>query len=140
MSVPSLLTAEQKRELVYAYVTQPHGSKGRYLREHGLTGDQMRGWRTQVFAGTLESGLMPRGGSVVSAEESAALARLIKENQSLQQQLAAQQVEHEQAVAAKDAELAVQLRAVDALGKAIEILHHAGAGKNSQQHRAEGEQ
>ena len=74
---------------------------------------------------------------MVSAEESAALARLIKENQSLQEQLAAQQVEHEQAVAAKDAALSVQLRAVDALGKAIEILHHAGAGKNSQQHRVE---
>jgi transposase-like protein len=140
MSVPSLLTAEQKRGLVYAYVAAPYGSKGEYLREHGVTDRQMRTWRAQVFAGTLELGLIPRGGAMVSPEESAALARLIKENRSLQEQLAAQQVEHEQAVAAKDAELAVQLRAVDALGKAIAILHHTGAGKSSQQHRAEEDQ
>lgn len=91
-----------------------------------------------MFADTLELGLVPRGGSGVSSEESAALARLIKQNQALQEQLAAQQAEHEQAMAAKDDDLAVQLRAVDALGKAIEILHQAGAGKSSQQHRAEG--
>jgi hypothetical protein len=140
MSVPSLLTAEEKRELVYAYVGVPYGSKSDFLREHGVTDRQMRTWRAQVFAGTLELGLIPRGGVMVSSEESAALARLIKLNRSLQEQLAAQQVEHEQVVAAKDAELAVQVRAVDALGKAIEILHHTGAGKSSQQHRAEEDQ
>lgn len=137
MSVPPLLTAEQKRELVYAYVAQPYGTKGHFLRQRGLSSDRMRRWRAQVFADTLELGLVPRGGSGVSAEESAALARLIKQNQALQEQLAAQQAEHEQAMRSKDDDLAVQLRAVDALGKAIEILHHAGAGKNSQQHRAE---
>jgi hypothetical protein len=99
----------------------------------------MRQWRSQVFAGTLELGLIPRGGTVVSMEESAALARLIREKQALQERLDAALAEHERAIAAKDAELAVQQRASEALGKAIEILHRAGAGKTSPD-RAEHEQ
>lgn len=132
MAVPKALTVEEKRELVYAYVSQAHGSKARFLQEQGVTRDQMRGWRASVFAGTLEVGLVPRGGSMVSMEESAALARLVKQNRELEDRLRAEQAEHEQALAAKDADLATQRRAVDALGKAIEILHHADAGKTSQ--------
>jgi hypothetical protein len=134
------VTVEQKRELVYAYIARPFGSKTQFLQEQGLTKEQMRSWRSQVFAGTLELGLIPRGGTVVSMEESAALARLIQEKQALQDQLEQEQAEHARALAAKDAELDVQRRAVDALGKAIEILHHAGAGKSSQPDRAEDEQ
>ena len=137
MSVPKSLTAEEKRELVYAYIAQPFGSKAGFLRERGLSKDEMRRWRSQVFAGTLELGLIPRGGTVVSMEESMALARLIREKQALQERLDAALAEHERAIAAKDAELAVQQRASEALGKAIEILHRAGAGKTSQTGRAE---
>ena len=73
-----------------------------------------------------------------SREESAALARLVRANEALQQQLAAQQARHAQAMAARDAEVATQRRAVDALGKAIEILHRSGAGKSSQDSAADG--
>lgn len=101
---------------------------------------QFRVWRAQVFADTLEYGLVPRGGLAVTAEQSAFVARLRAELDALREQVAQQQAEHEQALAAKAAELAVQVKAVDALGKAIEILHHAGAGKSSQpQDRAEGQ-
>lgn len=140
MSVPKALTAEQKREFVYEYVAQPFGSRSTFLLERGVTKNQIRQWRSQVFAGTLELGLVPRGGTIVSVEESAALARLLKEKQALQEQLDRQQAEHEKVLAAKDAELDVQRRAVDALGKAIEILHHADAGKNSRTDRVEHEQ
>lgn len=140
MAVPKAFTAEQKRELVYVYLARPYGSKARFLDEQGVSEDQMRRWRCQVFADTLELGLVPRGGSVVSVNESAALARLIKANEALQQRLQDQQAEHERVLIAKAAELAVQQRAVDALGKAIEILHRAGAGKSSQPLRAEDEQ
>lgn len=91
----------------------------------------MNRWRSQVFADTLEVDLVPRGGSVVNVEESAALTRLIKEKKALQQQLAAEQAEHEKALADRDAELAVQRRTVDALGKAIEFLRPDGEGKSS---------
>jgi transposase-like protein len=140
MAVPKALTAEQKRELVYAYLARPYGSKSQFLDEQGVSNDQLRRWRSQVFADTLELGLVPRGGSMVSVEQSGALARLIKQNEALQQRLQAQRAEHERALAAKDADLDRQRRTVDALGKAIEILHHAGAGKSSQPHRVEDEQ
>jgi hypothetical protein len=68
---------------------------------------------------------------MVSLEEAAALKRLLDENRVLQQQLAARDAEHRRELAARDDELAVQRRAVDALGKAIEILHRSGDSKNS---------
>ncbi|HLO61631.1 MAG TPA: hypothetical protein VK165_01565 [Azonexus sp.] len=136
----SMFTVEQKREHVLAYLAAPYGSRGRYLGEHGVSYRQFRVWRAQVFADTLEYGLVPRGGLAVTAEQSAFVARLRAELDALREQVAQQQAEHEQALAAKAAELAVQVKAVDALGKAIEILHHAGAGKSSQpQDRAEGQ-
>jgi hypothetical protein len=131
MSVPTVLTIEQQREFVYAYIAQPYGSKTPFLHEQGVTSEQMRRWRMQVFAGTLELGLIPRGGQMVSREENAALARLVQEKRGLHEQLATQQVAHELALAARDAELATQRRAVEALGKAIEILHHSSVGKIS---------
>jgi hypothetical protein len=137
LSVPPFVTIEQKRELVYAYVGLPHGSKAGFLRERGLTGRRMRTWRAQVFAGTLELGLVPRGGSLVSVDESGLLARLIEENRVLQEQLRVQQAGYEQAMAVKEAELSVQVRAVDALGKAIEMLRQLGAGSISQERRVE---
>lgn len=137
MAVKKAMTAEQKRELVYAYLQQPHGSKGPFLKERGIKWHSMSRWRSQVFADTMEVDLVPRGGSVVDVEKSAALARLIKEKEALQQQLAAAQAEHEKALADRDAELALQRRTVDALGKAIEFLRPDGEGKNSRQHPAE---
>jgi hypothetical protein len=65
------------------------------------------------------------------------LARLVEENRVLQERLQALQVGHEQAMAAKEAELQVQVRAVDALGKAIEMLRHLGVGSISQEQRVE---
>lgn len=127
MSVQRSFTVEQKRELVYAYIAQPYGTKTRFLQEQGLRKEQMRTWRSQVFADTLELGLVPRGGTMVSTEESAALARLVRQNEALQEKLDTTRAKHERALADKDAELATQRRVVDALGKAIEILHHSSS-------------
>jgi transposase-like protein len=109
----------------------PYGSKGRFLAERGVPVRRFRQWRRQVFAGTLELGLVPREGGVVSVEEAEGLKRLLEENRELRDRLVAREAEHEEAIAAKDDELAVQRRAVDALGKAIEILHRSGEGKSS---------
>lgn len=131
MPAEGFYTIEEQRELVYEYVAVPYGGKAGFLTERGLSSWQMRRWRSQVFAGSLEHGLVPRGGAMVSVEEAAALKKLLDENQVLRQQLAARDAEHRQELAAKDDELAVQRRAVDALGKAIEILHRSGDSKNS---------
>ena len=37
MAVPKALTAEQKRELVYAYLARPYGSKSQFLDEQGVS-------------------------------------------------------------------------------------------------------
>lgn len=131
MPVEGFYTVEQQRELVYEYLMAPYGTKSRFLAERGVSPSRFLRWRRQVFAGTLEQGLIPREGGVVSVEEAAALKKLLDENQALKDELAARDAEHQQALAAKDDELAVQRRAVEALGKAIEILHQSGEGKNS---------
>ena len=120
MAIEGFYTFEQQRELVYEYLAVPHGSKARFMVERGLTWGQLRRWRAQVFADTLEHGLVPRAGGVVSVDEAAAVRRLVEQNRALKEQLAA-----------KDADLAVQRRAVEALGKAIEILHRSSESKNS---------
>ena len=127
MAVEGFYTVEEQRELVYEYLAVSHGSKGRFLIERGLSSRQLARWRSQVFAGSLERGLVPRGGAVVSVDEAAALKRLLDENQALKEQLAARDAEHRQDLAALDEELATQRRVVDALGKAIEILHRSGS-------------
>ncbi len=131
MPVEGVYSHEEQRELVYEYLSVPHGEKAQFLRERGLSKTRVRRWRTQVFTGSLEHGLVPRGGGVVSVDEAKALKKLLDENQALKEQLAARDVEHQQELTAKDEELAVQRRAVDALGKAIEILHQSGDSKNS---------
>ena len=131
MSVEGFFTVEQQRELVYEYLGVRYGGKARFLVERGISQDRMRRWRSQVLADTLELGLVPRGGGMGSVEESAGLKKLLDENRALRSQLAANDAEHRQELAAKDEALETQRRAVDALGKAIEILHQSGERKNS---------
>ncbi|PRZ28615.1 hypothetical protein CLV47_1411, partial [Antricoccus suffuscus] len=124
-------TAEEQRAVVYEYLALPYGAKARFLTTRGLSRWQVTRWRQQVFADTLEYGLVPRGGTVVNMDEAAIVKRLLDENEALKSELATRDKQYQQQLAAKDDELAVRSRAVDALGKAIEILHHAGDGKNS---------
>ena len=128
MSVEGFYTVEEQRALVYEYLSVPHGSKARFLAERGLKKDRLLRWRRQVLADTLEQGLVPRAGvGLVSIEETAALKRLLEENKALRAQVAVA----DKKIAARDEELATQRRAVDALGKAIEILHLHGPDKIS---------
>lgn len=121
MPVEGFFSIDEKRDLVHGYVCSSYGHKSQFLIDYGVTRSRMERWRKQVFAGTLELGLVPRtGGGVTSVEEVESLKRLLTENKALKDQLAA-----------KDAELAIQRRAVDALGKAIEILHPSDASKIS---------
>src|SRR4028118_578473 len=110
-----MFTNEQKKAHVLAYLAAPYGSRGVYLREHGLPYWKLRCWRAQVFADTLEYGVVPREGWAVSGEQAAFVARLTGELDALRARMAQQRATHEKAMAAKDAELAVQAGAVDAL-------------------------
>ncbi len=132
MPIEGVYSSEEQRALVYEYLQVPHGGKAAFLEAHGLKVDRFRRWRMQVLADTLEHGLVPRSGGLVSVDEARLLKRLLEENAALREQLAARDVAHEQEVAERDEELARQRRAVDALGKAIEILHPSGDSKSSE--------
>lgn len=124
-------TFEEQRAFVYEYVSMPYGFKSKMLVRHGITIHQMRRWRLQVFADTIDRGLVPRSGTV-SSEELAGMKRLLEENRALREEIAERDAAHEREIASREDELARQRRAVDALGKAIEILHASGASKNSE--------
>ena len=118
----SSFTWQEKYAHVVAYLSCPYGRKEGYRREHGLSQHQIYTWRAQVFAGTLERGLVPR--VVVSTlEENQEVARLARANELLHEQIDALEREHEAAMAAKDAQLDASARTVAALGKAIALLH-----------------
>jgi len=132
LAVEGVYSVEEQRGLVYEYLSVPYGGKGRFLVERGVSAHQIRRWRSQVFADTLEQGLVPRAGGVVSVDESGALARVLAENRALREELAAERVEHQRQLAQREEELARRQRTVDALGKAIEVLHPSGASKSSE--------
>jgi hypothetical protein len=119
MVAVQFLTPEQKREHVLAYLGCAHGAKAAYLVEHGIPAWSMRRWRMQVYAGTLEVGLVPRGGVMNEPEVNRELARLRAENQQLREQLQAQVRQREKLAVDLDSSKVV----VEALGKAIALLH-----------------
>ena len=113
------LTPDQKREHVLAYLGCAHGTKAAYLSQHGISAWFMRRWRRQVYAGTLEVGLVPRGGVVNEPDVNHELARLRKENERLREQLQTQASRQEKLASDLDSSKEV----VEALGKAIALLH-----------------
>lgn len=117
------LTVEQRREHVLAYLEVPYGSKAGYLSAHGIGAYQIRQWRAQLYAGTLETGLVPRGVWMNDFNVNCEVVRLRKQVQALQSAMTAEQAVHEQALAAKQAELDAAGAVTQALGKAIALLH-----------------
>ena len=115
-------TAEEKREMVLEYFAVARGQRGRWLAQRDVSPRTFYVWRQQIVVGALETGLIPRGGVFVTAEENREMARLHAENKRLRAELDK---------AKKDAE--IQARAVDALGKAIELLQDGTAPKSVEQ-------
>jgi hypothetical protein len=72
-----------------------------------------------VYAGTLEIGLVPRGGVVNEPEVNRELARLRQENERLREQLQTQARRQEKLASNLDNSKEV----IEALGKAIALLH-----------------
>ena len=124
-------TVEQKRAHVLAYLAVPFGRKREYLREHGVSGNTLRRWRSQMYAGTLEVGLVPRGGFMNDPDANRELSRMVEEVARLRQQLDEQQQAHDQALAAKQSEIDSAQQAVQALGKAIALLHAGNESADS---------
>ncbi len=135
----SAWSVDEKRQHVLAYLDLKYGFKGEYLRRHGLRRGQISEWRAAMSAGTLEVGLVPRGGMYpndpVANRE---VVRLTDEVARLRAQLADLQAAHEAAMAdlqtvhagqlaSRQAEIDTARAAVEAVGKAIALLQ-AGNG------------
>ena len=66
MSISPGFTTEQIREFVHQYEIQPYGQKAVWLVGQGVSYDRLRRWRSAVFDGDLDRGLIPREGGVVT--------------------------------------------------------------------------
>lgn len=115
MSIGLGLTLEEIREFVHEYHVQPYGQKGFWLAERGVTEARLRRWRSAVFEGDLDRGLIPREGGPVTVPPGKRTA--------LERARAAERAAHEAEVAKLTARIRELEGTNDALGKAIGLLH-----------------
>jgi transposase-like protein len=115
MPAPLGLTAEEMREFVHEYEVQPYGQKVSWLSARGVSYDTLRRWRSAVFEGDLDRGLIPREGGPVTVPPS--------KRRALERQRAQERVAHEAEVARLNARVRELEETNSALGKAIGLLH-----------------
>src|SRR5664279_4715838 len=63
MSISPGFTTVEIREFVHEYHRLPYGKKGVWLAERELSYHTLERWRSAVFGGDLDRGLIPREGS-----------------------------------------------------------------------------
>lgn len=145
------LTAEEKREHVLAYFSRPHGTKTTYLTEHGISSRAIHRWKQALADGNIEQGLIPRQTGSMTTDDVREIVALREQIEQLKTQLTDAQdhvssvnqqlrdkardsaadldrvrggYEHRLAQSQKQQE---ELRqAIDALGKAIALMHSDG--------------
>jgi hypothetical protein len=115
MSISAGFTREQIREFVHEYEIQPYGQKAIWLVAQRVSYDRLRRWRSAVFDGDLDRGLIPREGSRMTVPP--------QKRTALERQRASERAAHE----AEVARLSDRVRELEetnaALGKAIGLLH-----------------
>jgi hypothetical protein len=115
VSIGAGFTVDEIRELVHEYQLQPHGQKRAWLAARGVSYDRFRRWRSAVFEGDLDRGLIPREGSPVTVPNG---RRTV-----LERERARERASHEAEVAGLTARIRQLEGTNDALGKAIGLLH-----------------
>ena len=115
MSFSAGFTSEEIRAFVHEYEVQPYGRKAIWLAGQGVSYDRLRQWRSAVFDGDLDRGLIPRESSymTIPSEKRTALAR----------QRARERAAHEAELARLNARVRELEETNAALGKAIGLLH-----------------
>lgn len=113
-------TAVEMREVVEGYEAQPHGRKTPWLAAQGVSYHQLRRWRSAVFDGDLDRGLVPREGGGMTTSSRRALQRSLARQR-------AEQAEQQAVLEGEVARLQARVRELedtnDVLGKAIGLLH-----------------
>lgn len=126
-------TVEEKRFHVLAYLGCVYGTKLQYLREQSVSYPQIRKWRAQMAAGTLEKGLVPRNLGLRAGEPNQELVAMDERVKELEAEVARLKADHKAEIAllqrqagedqAGYEERIAQAEGVaDALGKAIALL------------------
>ena len=115
MSLTPGFTAAEIREFVHEYQQVPQGQKGAWIAARPFSYHRLRRWRSTVFEGDLDRGLIPRKGSEMTIPPGKRTA--------LEKMRAAERAAH----AAEVAKLSGRVRELEetntALGKAIGLLH-----------------
>ena len=108
-----VLTPEEKRDHVIAYVWCPHGQKTKYLSDHGITMSTMNRWKAALADGDLAEGRVPRHTGEMTRRDVSEIRRLEREITRLE-------TERDQA----RAETQTMRQVAEALGKAIGVMEH----------------
>ena len=115
MSISPGFTTEEIREFVHQYEVQPYGRKAVWLEGQGVSYDRLRRWRSAVFDGDLDRGLVPREGGVVTVPP--------ERRTAIERQRAKERAEQEAELARLNARVRELEETNTALGKAIGLLH-----------------
>ena len=115
MSISAGFTTAEIREFVHRYELTRFGQKAIWLEEQGVSYSRLRRWRSAVFDGDLDRGLIPREGSGVTVPP--------EKRSGIERQRARERAAQE----AELARLTARVRELEetnaALGKAIGLLH-----------------
>ena len=115
MSISAGFTTEGIREFVHQYELQPHGYKAIWLAGQEVSYDRLRRWRSAVFDGDLDRGLIPRDGGVVTVPP--------EKRTGIERQRARERAKQEAELARLNARVRELEETNTALGKAIGLLH-----------------
>lgn len=115
MSVGAGFTSVEIRQFVHEYQLQPHGRKASWLNERGVSYGRFRRWRSMVYRGDLDRGLVPRQAGLMDMPP--------ERMTSLERERAAEKAAHDTEVARLNARVQELEQTNEALGKAIGLLH-----------------
>ena len=109
-------TGEQIREMVFEYCRLPYGQHGPWMVAHPSTSrGMMTRWRTAVFDGDVDRGLVPRQTEPMNSQP--------KGRQGMVERRAIDKARHAEELALRDAQIRELKETNELLGKAIGLLH-----------------
>lgn len=107
-------SVEERRRLALEYVECRYGTKAAFLQAHRIAEWQMRRWVAALADGDLDGNVIPRQTGEMTREDAAEVRRLNAR------------------IAKLETELDSERKVVDALGKAISVMHSLGVADDGE--------